>query len=87
VLRKKVAADQDFYRAYHRSHALNELAQIDRQIESVRNQKKDTTSKINRLERLRSKKKLVLRKYCGLIDDYESSNGEQARDGSSLPDE
>lgn len=77
VLRKKVITDREFYRSNHRRQALIELAQVDRQIECVGNQKKETPAKKNKLERLHSKKKGVLRAYQGLVDDYETSKGEQ----------
>jgi len=77
MLRKKVIADQEFYRSHHRRQALSELAQIDRQIESVGNQKKETPAKKNKLERLYSKKKRILQTYRGLVDDYETGKGEQ----------
>ena len=77
VLWKKVTADQDFYRAYHRTHALNQLSQIDSQLQAALKQKKETPAKINKLSRLNSKRKRVLKEYRGLIDDYESSNGKK----------
>ena len=77
VLRKKVIADQEFYRSHHRRQALIELTQIDSQIESVGNQKKETPAKKSKLERLHSKKKGILRTYQDLVDDYEPSKSEQ----------
>ena len=74
-LRQIVVTDQECYRAHHRRHALSELAQIDRQIESVGNQKKETPAKKNKLERLHSKKKRILETYRGLVDDYETRKG------------
>ena len=78
ILHKKVVEDQNFYREYHRKNALQQLEQVDRQLETVTRQKKDTEAKLNKLQMLRAKKQRIIRQNRGLIDDYEPNQGEQS---------